>query len=129
MSLESYRAFACRDCDYYELQEDLGELLSKGAIFVHDRNNCERGSIAEGCLLLCWTPEGNCYGGTGNCGLAGETVVFHADFAKSSLFRFVSGPSFKGVTTLDSLSLEIEGLKQKLDRVLSEIAVLQRHCK
>lgn len=75
--------------DDNELTQPLGfknsnYLIPDGAIFVHDRDDNVRGSIAEGCLKLCWTPDGNCYG----C-LCGDTVVFHAEFKNTDLFRKV----------------------------------------
>jgi len=57
----SIRAFSDEKYDYYELMQDLGGIVPKGAIFVHDTDDTENGSIAEGCLKLCWTPNGNVY--------------------------------------------------------------------
>jgi len=37
-----------------------------------------KGSIGAGCLKLCWTPKGNCYGNDVVNGLCAGTIVFHA---------------------------------------------------
>lgn len=84
----SIRAFSDERYDYYELTTDLGGIVPKGAIFVHDTDDTENGSIAEGCLKLCWTPDGNVYFDRTN-GVCGGTVIFHALFTKSDMFRKV----------------------------------------
>jgi hypothetical protein len=63
--------------DFYELLQDIPS-IDVGAIFYWDKNDTVYGSVAEGCLKLCWTPNGNCYKGEGNCGLCGDTIIFHA---------------------------------------------------
>jgi hypothetical protein len=78
-----HRAFSDMNTDYYILQKDLG-CLESGAVFYHDKSDSIRGSIGDGCLKLCWTPDGNCYGG-----LCGNTVIFHAGFKYSNLFKKV----------------------------------------
>lgn len=83
------RAFEDNRYDYYELTQPLGfshnnYLIPDGAIFVHDTDDFERGSISEGCLKLCWTPDGNCYGS-----LCSDTVIFHAAFRHTDLFKKV----------------------------------------
>jgi hypothetical protein len=83
------RAFSDTHYNYYRLTQDLGTGLKKGAIFVHDPKDNVYGSVAEGCLKLCWTPDGNCYKGENNCGLCGGTVIFHYVFAESTLFEKV----------------------------------------
>jgi hypothetical protein len=75
------RAFASPDVDYYVLQQDVG-ILQKGTVFYHDTEDSVRGSIGAGCLKLCWT-----YGGGCQSGLCGDTVVFHATFKDTPLFR------------------------------------------
>lgn len=84
----SIRAFSDEKYDYYELTQDLGGIVPKGAIFVHDTEDTKNGSIAEGCLKLCWTPDGNVYKGR-TTGVCGGTVIFHAQFTKSDMFRKV----------------------------------------
>ena len=91
---EAIRAFSDISYDYYRLTQDLGTGLKKGAIFVHDPKDDVYGSIAEGCLKLCWTPDGGCYSGESNCGLCGGSVIFHYSFTRSNLFEKVQ-PSFK----------------------------------
>lgn len=78
------RAFEDEGCDYYKLTQSLGELLPAGAIFYHDKSDHVRGSISEGCLKLCRTPEGSTYGP-----LAGDPVVFHTYYIKTDLFELV----------------------------------------
>lgn len=83
------RAFEDNRYDYYKLLEPLGfycneYLIPDGAIFVHDTDDSDRGSISEGCLKLCWTPDGNCYGS-----LCGDTVIFHAALRYTDLFEKV----------------------------------------
>ena len=82
----SIRAFSDERYDYYELMQDLGGIVPKGAIFIHDTDDTENGSITEGCLKLCWTPDGNVYLDRTN-GICGGTVIFHAQFTKSDMFR------------------------------------------
>ena len=79
------RAFADPNSDYYELTQDLG-FLPKGTIFVHDKEDHVRGSLAEGCLKLCWTEDGNCPGNSSQQ-ISGETVIFHAEFINTNLFK------------------------------------------
>jgi len=82
------RALSNRKYDYYELLQDFG-VLEKGAIFYHDKNDHMYGSIAEGCLKLCWTPDGDCYSG-----LCGDTIFLHYDFTKDEdLFRKLKPPN------------------------------------
>lgn len=78
------RAFSDTRYDYYELQESLEYLLPKGAVFVHDTDDQENGSISQGCLKLCWTETGNCYGQ-----ICGGTVILHAEYRNSKLFKKV----------------------------------------
>lgn len=85
MSVESCRAFSNTKYDYYELLRPLADVVPAGAIFVHDTDDNVYGSVANGCLKLCWTPDGNCYKGE-NHALCGGTVVLHSCFKNSSLF-------------------------------------------
>ncbi|WP_346935340.1 hypothetical protein [Clostridium sp.] len=78
------RAFSDCNVDYYRLNYDL-EHVKRGSIFYHDKKDSIRGSLMEGCLKLCWTPDGNCYGG-----LCADTVVFHVNFRESNMFSKVS---------------------------------------
>ena len=71
--------------DYYRLTKDFG-VLKAGAIFYHDPDDDVYGSIAQGCLKLCWTPDGNCYGSPA---IAGETVILHYIFANTDWFEKV----------------------------------------
>jgi hypothetical protein len=64
--------------NYYELLQDI-PCLSRGSIFYWDKDDNIYGSIAEGCLKLCWTPKGSCYSG-----LAGDTIIFHASARKET---------------------------------------------
>lgn len=67
--------------EYYRLTRDIGDLKA-GAIFYHDPDDHVYGSMAEGCLKLCWTPTGNCYSD-----LCGGTVILHCSFARTSIFE------------------------------------------
>lgn len=78
------RAFSDDYTDYYALTQDVGE-LAKGTVFYYDPEDSVRGSIAEGCLKLAWSSKGNC-----QCGLCGDTVVFHANFRNNPLFTRVT---------------------------------------
>ena len=104
------RAFENNKFEYYELTQPLGfngktYLVPDGAIFVHDTTDKVRGSIAEGCLKLCWTPDGSCYGY-----LCADTVVFHADFRNTDLFKKVD---------MDRIN-KLEELIDKLEKQLSD---------
>lgn len=78
---KAVRALSDKKYEYYKLTKDIG-FLKAGAIFYHDPYDDIYGSISEGCLKLCWTPDGNCYSR-----LAGGTVILHYSFAKSDLFE------------------------------------------
>lgn len=80
MSTNAIRAFEDDNYDYYQLNWDFG-CLKAGAIFYHDPDDRVYGSIAKGCLKLCWTPDGDCYSG-----LCGGTVILHYEFAETSWF-------------------------------------------
>lgn len=86
---EGIRAFSLPQYDYYELLQDLGGIVPKGAIFVHDTDDIVNGSLAKGCLKLCWTPDGNIYNGA-KTSICGGTVIFHAAFVDSNMFRKVT---------------------------------------
>lgn len=86
--VKGIRAFSDPRYEYYELTQDLGGILPRGAIFVHDTDDTVNGSPAEGCLKLCWTPDGNIYFGR-NGGISGGTVILHAEFRRTDLFQKV----------------------------------------
>lgn len=50
--------------------------LGAGAVFVHDKEDSNKGSIGEGCLKLAWD-NGNC-----QQGWCAETHVFPGQLAK-----------------------------------------------
>lgn len=79
------RAFGDPNSEYYELTQDLG-FLPKGTIFVHDKEDHVRGSLANGCLKLCFTEDGNCPGNSSQK-ICGETVIFHTEFINTNLFK------------------------------------------
>lgn len=112
------RAFENRGYDYYELTQPLGfdgrdYLIPDGAIFVHDKNDSIRGSIAEGCLKLCYTPDGQCYGS-----LCGDTVVFHAHFRYSDLFKKVD---IQKINELEELIINLENQLNEAKHRLNNI--------
>jgi hypothetical protein len=74
-----------KSMDRYILQKDIPGCKA-GALFVHDKNDKVRGSIAQGCLKLAWTDNGNCQQETRSntsTGLCAETIVFHASVIKN----------------------------------------------
>ena len=83
MSVESIRAFSDPKYDYYKLTKDFG-ILKAGTIFYHDTDDHVYGSIAEGCLKNCWTPDGNCENR-----LCGGTVILHCNFINTDWFERV----------------------------------------
>lgn len=114
---DGIKAFSNPEYDYYELQQDLAGLVPAGAIFVHDSNDHENGSIAKGCLKLCWTPEGGCYRGAKGS-LCGGTIVFHADFKDTEMFKKVSFCKQEVNYILDlikSLETGLDMVKKKIE--------------
>ena len=101
------RAFASPYHDYYILQQELGGILPVGSVFVWDRCDHVRGSQAEGCLKLCWTSDGNCFRTPLTTGLCAETVVFHAEFRKTPLFKLASNE-------LENLRARVAALEKKV---------------
>lgn len=110
------KAFSNPGYDYYELQQDLAGLVPAGAIFVHDTDDHENGSAANGCLKLCWTPEGSCYMGAKGS-LCGGTIIFHAAFKDTELFKRVSFGKQEVRCILDlvaSLESGLDMIKKKI---------------
>ena len=106
------RSFSNPKYDYYELTKPIGgnyrgrakEILPAGSVFVHDIDDHEQGSIGEGCLKLCWKPDGNCYGM-----LCANTVVLHAAFKDSDMFKIVQrGQKSKIRELAEKLASEME---------------------
>lgn len=96
-SNNAIRAFSDPDYDYYELTQAVG-FLPRGTVFYHDTDDHIYGSIGNGCLKLCWTDDGNCVGNH-NQQICGGTVIFHFEFAKTSLFRKIElKDKFKNLT-------------------------------
>ena len=89
--VKSIRAFSSPEYDYYKLTKDFG-LLKAGTIFYHDQDDDTYGSMANGCLKNCWTPDGNCFDR-----LCGGTVILHTDFINTDWFEKVE-------RTVDSLA-------------------------
>lgn len=119
------RAFSNPKYDYYELTKSIGgnylgraaEILPAGSIFVHDTDDHEQGSITEGCLKLCWNPDGNCYGM-----LCANTVVLHAAFKDSDMFKIVRRGQKSKICELKDKIAKFENdlveLKDKLDELI-----------
>lgn len=118
------RAFSDKNYDYYELTVNLGldekegnYLLPKGSIFVHDEDDCENGSTAQGCLKLCWTPDGNCYGW-----LCANTVILHAAFKDTCMMRRVQSGERSKIKEfeekIESLKNDIIELEDQLTQIL-----------
>lgn len=108
-TITSERAFSNPNHTYYRTTKDIG-FLPAGTIFVHDEEDTLYGSIAEGCLKLCWSPSGDCVGNSIQR-ICGGAVIFHYAFAdKSDLFEEV-----------ESEQTEIEILKDR-------VAILEQRC-
>lgn len=121
------RAFSDKRYDYYRLTKSLGfnnsgyglkqYALPEGAIFVHDKNDRVKGSIAEGCLKLCWTPDGNTYGW-----IAGGGMCFHALFRNTDLFELVqSSQDIEKAEKLENLINDLENQLQSAKEQLKEL--------
>lgn len=124
------RAFSDNRYDYYELTQSLGfndsgygikdYILPKGSIFVHDKNNSKLGSVSEGCLKICWTPDGDCYGG-----ICGGAMMFHSVFINTDLFRIVQSSKDndkieKLVTLINDLENQLENAKRQLKELRTQ---------
>lgn len=72
---EGIRAFSRKDVRYFRLKEDFGPLKA-GAVFYLNKEDKSM-SLCGGTLVLCWTPEGNCY--SGMC--AGNVVLNYPSFS------------------------------------------------
>lgn len=114
------RAFEDSRYDYYELTQSLGldnnkscYILPKGSIFYHDKHDSVRGSIGDGCLKLCWTPDGDCYGW-----ICGDSMAFHASFKNTDLFRLVCSESY---------TEEVNELKNAIKVLESQLAEIKQH--
>ena len=75
------RAFSDDSYKYYRLTKPIGN-LQPGAIFVHDPYDHLYGSISDGCLKLCWMPNGDCYSRLG-----GGTIILHTSFLDTDWFE------------------------------------------
>lgn len=118
------RAFTDRQYDYYKLTKSIGMdkhgeyLLPEGSIFYHDKNDDVRGSVGDGCLKLCWTPDGNCYGW-----ICGDCMAFHASFKETDLFKLVQPCQYKAVK-VDELKNTIKDLEHQLESVKEQLRKL-----
>jgi hypothetical protein len=131
MALSTYRAFALSDCDYYELQEDLGEVLSKGAIFVLDETYSkiprEITLIPISRLVLCWKEDGSAYGGASGHTIPGGGIALHSDFAFSSLFKMARAKeSDKRSEELYPILLTVEEMRESLERIGEQIKEMMK---
>lgn len=123
------RAFSDKRYDYYKLTKSLGfnnsgyglkqYVLPEGAIFVHDKEDSVKGSIGDGCLKLCWTPDGNTYGW-----IAGGAMCFHASFKKTDLFELVQ--KAEDVEKIEKLENFIDDLEKKLKDVREQLKELRQ---
>ena len=88
-------------------------MLPKGAIFVHDKTDEIKGSVAFGCLKLCYTPDGNLHGK-----ISADTVIFHAEFRRTTLFKKVDSKKISQLTELiDKLTKQLEEAKNELSKL------------
>ena len=123
------RAFSDKRYDYYRLTKSLGfnnsgygiknYALPEGAIFVHDKDDSVHGSIGDGCLKLCWTPEGNTYGW-----ICGGTMCFHAAFRRTDLFELVQ--SAKEISNVEKLENLIDDLENQLQKAKDQLKELKQ---
>lgn len=120
------RAFADKKYDYYELTQSLGfdgrdYMLPDGSIFYHDKDDDVKGSIGDGCLKLCWTPDGNCYGR-----IAGDCMAFHASFKDTDLFKLVQRKE-DGIDVIakECLKETIKNLESALNKTIEAITYLK----
>ena len=118
------RAFSDKRYDYYELTCDMGWnekreefLLPAGTIFVHDTDDHVNGSIAQGCLKNCWIPTGNTYGK-----LSGGTVILHAYFKNTTMFRLIQEKETDEKQILNEIT-EIEQKLEKLRKMITPKSV------
>lgn len=121
MSKTGFRAFSDDRYDYYELTTYLGAigdkiLVPKGAIFVHDTDDHERGSVGDGCLKLCWTPDGNSYGW-----LCADTIVFHANFKNSDMFKLAKKKKNSAIRKLEETISRMEEELSNARKQLTEL--------
>lgn len=121
MSDNGIRAFSDMSYDYYELTKSIGldnrnneYLLPAGSIFYHDKNDSVRGSIGAGCLKLCWTPDGNCYGW-----ICGGSMAFHASFKDTDLFRLVQPEKY--IDKVNELKNAISVLESQLEELRKQV--------
>lgn len=109
---DAIRAFSDTCYEYYRLTQDLGGLVPKGAIFVHDPCDTVYGSISQGCLKLCWTPDGDCYHGSDGSLCAG-TVIFHYHFVQTDMFEKVDIQKLN--SSFDSIAGELSQGHYEID--------------
>lgn len=120
------RAFQDDRYDYYELTQSLGlhgkkneYILPAGSIFYHDKEDFVHGSIGDGCLKLCWTPDGNCYGW-----ICGDCMTFHAQFKYTDLFRLIRHePHDRNVKQLQDTVKELEEKLESAKKQLKELSL------
>lgn len=122
------RAFQDKRYDYYMLKKPLGHdhrqhrigefLLPAGAIFYHDKNDSVKGSPGDGCLKLCWTPEGNCYGW-----IAGDGMAFHSFFKNTDLFELVQKATIEtdSEEVIAEAEKELSDIEIQIHKVLKEL--------
>jgi hypothetical protein len=92
--------------NFYELLKDI-PCVDAGAIFYWDKNDDRLGSIAEGCLKLCWTPDGSCYSSKTTLGVCGDTIVFHASARNdSNWFKLVQACEDEEDEAIQELTIE-----------------------
>jgi hypothetical protein len=121
MSDNGIRAFSDMSYDYYELTQSIGldnnnkeYILPAGSIFYHDKSDSVRGSIGDGCLKLCWTPDGNCYGW-----ICGGSMAFHAAFKNTDLFRLVQPENY--IDKVIELKNAIAVLENQLEELRNKV--------
>ena len=107
--ITSEKAFSNPNHTYYRTTKDIG-FLPAGTIFFHDKEDTLYGSIAKGCIKLCWSPSGDCVGNIEQR-ICGGTVIFHYSFVeKSDLFE------------------EVEPAQSEIGIIKDQITRLERRC-
>ena len=96
----------------YELLHNI-PCAKAGTIFYWDKFDKVKGSIAEGCLKMAWTKEGNAQNN-----LCADTIVFHANAKDDKCwFKKLNNETFKDYEYIvTSIKLADEDLYRRIER-------------
>ena len=111
--------------EYYRLTKNLGYnnsgystknyVLPQGSVFVHDVDDRINGSLAKGCLTLCWAEDGNCQGW-----ICGECLHLHACFRNTDLFEKIDSKEAKIREVISKLELQLSEAKKELEKITNK---------